>query len=212
MALHPSDLLKSPLVYVAFQALVGGTKMREWGLEAAQPRAGERVLDVGCGPAYYVENLGHVDYIGFDTDARYIAEAKARFPKARFFCEEFGPRHAESLGPFDAVMLMGLLHHLEDPYCDALLSLIARSLRPGGRVVALDPIVFPGQSAFSRFLSKNDRGDHVRTELGYRILGERHFATVEGRVVGDTLRCPAAAWLTVLRDPRPRPAEAATPP
>ena len=203
MALHPSDALKSPLVYVAFQALVGGTKMREWGLDAVDPRAGERVLDVGCGPAYYVKRLGHVDYIGFDTDARYIAEARQRFPAARFFCEEFGPKHAAELGPFDAVMLMGLLHHLEDDHADGLLGLCARSLRPGGRVVSLDPALFAGQSALSRFLSKNDRGDHVRTSPGYDRLAGRHFASVEGRVVGDTLRCPAASWLMVMRDPRP---------
>ena len=201
MAFHPSDALQSPLVYVAFQAVVGGTKMREWGLEAVAPRAGERVLDVGCGPAYYVDRLSHVDYIGFDTDQRYIEDARSRFPRARFFCEEFGPRHAAELGPFDAVMLMGLLHHLEDPHCDALLSLFAGALRPGGRVVALDTVVYPGQSAVSRLLAKNDRGDHVRTPEGFNRIGSRHFKQVEGRVVGDTLRCPAASWLMVLRDP-----------
>ena len=158
MGLHPSDVLESPAAYVALQYLVGGTKMREWGLEALAAKPGERILDLGCGPAYYVNRLGDVDYIGFDTHAPYIEAAKKRFPRARFYCELFGAKQAEALGPFDAVFLMGLLHHLEDEQVDELLGLAAAHLRPGGRVVALDTVVYPGQSAISRTLAKNDRG------------------------------------------------------
>lgn len=202
MGLHPSDVLESPAAYVALQYLVGGTKMREWGLEALAAKPGERILDLGCGPAYYVNRLGDVDYIGFDTHAPYIEAAKKRFPRARFFCELFGAKQAEALGPFDAVFLMGLLHHLEDEQVDELLGLAAAHLRPGGRVVALDTVVYPGQSAISRTLAKNDRGDHVRTEQGYTRLAKRHFDAVDGRVVGDSLTCPSAGWLMTLTAPR----------
>ncbi|MFO0553718.1 MAG: class I SAM-dependent methyltransferase [Polyangiaceae bacterium] len=205
MSLHPSDVLKSPPVYVAFQYLVGGSLMRDWGLDELAPRAGERILDIGCGPAYYVDRLGGVDYVGFDTDERYIESARKRFasnPRARFFCAHYDDVHARELAPFDGIMLMGLLHHLDDEYAEALLDLCGRSLAPGGRVVALDTVVFDGQSAMSRLLAKNDRGDHVRTSRGFTRLAERAFADVGGRVVGDTLRCPAASWLMTMRSPR----------
>ena len=202
MSLHPSDVLKSPAVYVAFQHLVGGPKMRTWALEALEAQPGERILDVGCGPVYYVEKgLPGVDYIGFDTDERYVAQARERLPNARIYCDHFGERYAKELGPFDGVIMMGLLHHLEDEVADDLLGIMARSLTPRGRVIALDTTFFEGQSALSRFLAKNDRGDHVRTQRGFERLAERHFASIEGRIVGDTLSCPAASWLMVCRDP-----------
>jgi SAM-dependent methyltransferase len=202
VSLHPSDVLKSPAVYVAFQHLVGGPKMRTWALEALQAKPGERILDVGCGPAYYVEKgLPGVDYIGFDTDERYVEQARERLPNARIYCDHFGERYAKDLGPFDGVIMMGLLHHLEDEVADDLLRIMARSLTPRGRVIALDTTFFEGQSALSRFLAKNDRGDHVRTQRGFERLAERHFASIEGRIVGDTLSCPAASWLMVCRDP-----------
>ncbi len=72
---------------------------------------------------------------------------------------------------------------------------------PGGKQAGGALIGAPLAAAAGSNLAKNDRGDHVRTQRGFERLAERHFASIEGRIVGDTLSCPAASWLMVCRDP-----------
>ncbi len=196
-------ILKHPSVYLLVQGVLGGVRARTWALAALRLQEGERLLDVGCGPAYYLGDLPRCAYFGFDTDQGYIAHAKARFgDRGRFFAEPYGEAHRAELAPFDAVMLMGLLHHLSDEAAHALLSLAARSLVPGGRLVALDTVFYDGQSRHSRFLAEKDRGTFVRRPEGFRDLARAHFDEVEGRVVGDTLTVVSSHFLMEARRPR----------
>lgn len=194
-------ILKSPEIYMAFQWLAGGIKMRSLCLDILKAREGEKVLDVGCGPAYYLNNLPRLDYYGFDTDDRYIEHARSRFgSRGRFYSQPFDIGHANELGPFDGVLLMGLLHHLDDGECDSLLRMIASSLRPGGRVVALDTVVHPKQHRFERWLAGHDRGRHVRTPDGFLALARPHFNSVDGQIPEIHLT-PSIYWVMTMRKP-----------
>jgi SAM-dependent methyltransferase len=202
MALHPSGLLSSPRLYVGFQYAVGGARMRDEALRELALQDGERVLDLGCGPAYYMPKLPRVEYWGFDTDRTYVDWARSHWKdRGRFFDEPFAEEHLGQVPKFDAIMLMGLLHHLDDDTSDSLLALLARALAPGGRVVALETVVYAGQSAVARFFSKNDRGDFVRSPEHYRRLGTRRFASESGRIVGG-FPFPTESYLMTLREPR----------
>lgn len=192
-------ILSLPSVYLGFQALVGATKMRSLCLALLQSKPGQKVVDIGCGPAYYLAELPAVDYFGFDTDARYIAHARKRFgERGRFFVEPFTQLHADTLGPFDGVLLMGLLHHLTDSECDALLSLVSRCLRPGGRVVTLDTVVHDHQGSFERWLALKDRGQYVRTPSGFEALAKLHFSDVRGTLT-SLPRVPSIYYAMVLQ-------------
>jgi hypothetical protein len=79
---------------------------------------------------------------------------------------------------------------------------VARSLAQGGRVVALDTVLFEGQSTVARLLAKNDRGDFIRYPEGFLALARRRFARVEHRIIGDTWRMPSSHFLMVLAEPR----------
>lgn len=199
----PSSVLRHPAVYVLFQRAVGAHLARAACVEVLAPVAGERIVDVGCGPAYYLGDLPDVDYHGFDTDEVYIQSARERWGrKGAFYCEPYAEKHRQLLAPVDGVMLMGLLHHLEDEDADAVLGLVARSLKPQGRAISLDTVLFEGQSAVSRALAKNDRGDFVRTPKGFERLARPHFADIQTDVIGDTLRMPSAHFRMVLKRPR----------
>ena len=115
--------------------------------------------------------------------------------------EPYTEAHRTTLPKFDAVMLMGLLHHLSDDEADGLLGLIARSLEPGGRVVALDTVFYDGQSRHSRWLAENDRGEFVRRPEGFRALASKHFGEIDGRVVGDSLTVVSSHYLMMLTRP-----------
>jgi arsenite methyltransferase len=108
---------------------------------AAQP--GERILDLGCGPGYYVAELaelvgpgGHV--AGMDQSAAMLAIARSR-------CEgrdntSFAEGDATALpfedGAFDAVLSVQVMEYVQD--VAAALAEVRRVLRPGGRVVLWD--------------------------------------------------------------------------
>lgn len=192
-------LLSLPSVYLGFQALVGGTKMRSLCLALLEPQPGQRIVDIGCGPAYYLADLPAVDYHGFDTDARYIDHARKRFgSRGRFYVEPFTQMHADTLGPFDRVLLMGLLHHLSDSECAALLALLSRCLRPGGRVVTLDTVLHDRQGSMERWLAQNDRGTYVRSPSGFEALAKSHFSDVQG-TLPSLPRVPNIYYAMVLK-------------
>lgn len=196
--------------YILSQRLVGADRARAECLAALGARAGDRILDVGCGPAYYVAGLPECDYVGFDTNSAQIAVARARFGhRARFFDEPYTAEHQRALAPFDKVLLLGILHHLDDASARDLLDLVARSLRPNGLVVALDTPLFVEQSPLSRFLAKNDRGDYIRYPDAFLQLARASFERVESRLLGDTPLMPSSFFMMVMSGPRTTPLAAA---
>ncbi|AKT37127.1 SAM-dependent methyltransferase [Chondromyces crocatus] len=202
MAFSLTALLDDASAYILLQRAVGAHLARHACIEALAPRPGDHILDIGCGPAYYLDRLPRCDYHGFDTDERYIAHARRQFgDRAKFFDEPYTEARRAELPRFEGVLLMGLLHHLDDRESDELLDLVGRSLAPGGRVVSLDTVLFDDQSRLSRFLAKNDRGLFVRSPEAFRSLARHRFGRVEDRLLGDTLRMPAAHFMMVLSEP-----------
>ena len=75
-------------LYLALQKGIGADRIRYRCLDEAELKPGDRILDVGCGPAYYFDRLPEVSYVGFDTSAPYIAYARKRYgDRGEFRCE-----------------------------------------------------------------------------------------------------------------------------
>lgn len=178
-------LLAHPAIYILAQRALLAARPRYQCLDELDVRVGQRVLDVGCGPAYYLNALPRgVEYHGFDTDARYLDYARRRFAdRGTFHLGVFSEAERESLPHFDRVLLMGLLHHLDDEQAHALLGLLARSLTPGGVVVTLDTCFDEELGPLQRLLARQDRGRYVRHTGAFRALAAAHFNHVEGRLL-----------------------------
>ena len=85
------SLLSVPAVYRVFRALVRGGNANAYMTEYVKPVAGEKVLDIGCGPGEILEELPAVDYLGFDISTKYIEAALKRYgQRGRFFCGDVG--------------------------------------------------------------------------------------------------------------------------
>ena len=106
-------------------------------VELAQVRAGQRALDVGCGPgaltAQLVEQLGADAVAAIDPSAPFVAAMRARFPEV-----DVRSGVAEDLpypdDEFDLALAQLVVHFMADPV--AGLREMARVTRPGGLVVA----------------------------------------------------------------------------
>ena len=206
-------LLGHHLLYVALQRGLGADRLRYRCLEELALQDGNTVIDVGCGPAYYFARLPRVRYYGFDTSPRYIEHARQRWgsDQAEFRCEIFGEEHLSQIPPADAVLLLGLLHHLSDEASRHLLRVAARALAPGGRVIAVDPTLYPSQNRISRWMSENDRGEYVRTPEQFVALARETFGTVGGEIVDDATRIPTSHWMMRMSDPVRTPDRETTP-
>jgi SAM-dependent methyltransferase len=196
-------LLGHHSIYVGLQRFVGADRLRYRCLDELDLKPGETVLDLGCGPAYYLGRLPRdVRYFGFDTSTRYIEHARKRWGDAPQFRDElFTEAHAEQLPPINAVMLLGLLHHLSDEQCRQLLTLVGRALAPGGRVISVDPCFEPTQGRISHWMSANDRGGYVREPEGFTGLAREFFKDVDGDVLNTTTRIPSSHWMMRMSSP-----------
>jgi SAM-dependent methyltransferase len=189
-------------LYIALQKGIGADRIRYRCLDEAELKPGDRVLDVGCGPAYYFDWLPEVEYVGFDTSERYVAYARRRYgERGDFRCEILTAEHLSKLGQFDAVLLLGLLHHLDDADSASLLDLSAKALAPGGRVVSCDTTVHEGQRRVSRWMSENDRGGYVRRPESYDSLARARFGELETHLLYDLTRVPTSIYMMRMAAP-----------
>jgi len=103
-------------------------------LEILKPRAGERVLDVGCGTGQLTHEIAQsgAGVLGIDSSPEMIAQARQNYPKLAFRLVDAASFRADE--PFDAVFSNAALHWMKPP--EPVVAAIAAALREGGRFVA----------------------------------------------------------------------------
>jgi 2-polyprenyl-3-methyl-5-hydroxy-6-metoxy-1,4-benzoquinol methylase len=156
-------------------------------------RAGERVLDVGCGEGRFAAELvgAGARVVGIDVAEEPLRRARARHP-------ELDLRLVDGEGPwdladasFDVVWAGEVIEHVADTA--AWLSEVRRVLRSGGSLLVSTPAV--GRLALARaslsrrtFAERFDpRGDHLRfysRETLGQLLGELGFEQIRVRPAG----------------------------
>ncbi|MDN3517537.1 class I SAM-dependent methyltransferase [Aquisalimonas lutea] len=100
-------------------------------VELLAPRAGERILDLGCGDGALTRVIADAGcgVLGVDASPEMVAAAREQGLEARVVDGEDLPFD----GDFDAVFSNAALHWMTRP--DRVLSGVRHSLRPGGRFV-----------------------------------------------------------------------------
>ena len=179
-------IFSRPAFYDAFQALMGARRGRRELVERfIRPEPRSRVLDLGCGTAEILDFLPHtVEYWGYDSSVNYISSARTRFgSRGHFRCAEVSRATLEGMPRFDVVLMIGLLHHLDDAAGRNALGLARDALAREGRLVTVDPCLAEGQNPVARCLIKLDRGQSVRDACGYRALATTCFPEVSGTLL-----------------------------
>lgn len=108
------------------------------------------VLDIGCGYGLVslLLSLSHPSaaYAGTDIDPWRIrrarqAASKLQIGNLRFWCADVRTLQPERT--YDAILLIDVLHHIDDSSKQALLATCARSLSPGGVLLVKDILPRP---------------------------------------------------------------------
>ncbi len=120
-------------------------------VELLSPRAGERILDLGCGTGRLTAEIATTgaDVIGIDQSPEMISQARAQFRALHF--EVADARHMHFERQFDAVFSNAVLHWIVEP--ELVVRAVGTALVPGGRFVA----EFGGKGNVSRLLDAINR-------------------------------------------------------
>jgi 2-polyprenyl-3-methyl-5-hydroxy-6-metoxy-1,4-benzoquinol methylase len=100
------------------------------------------VLDIGCGPAYFLTLGGNQikQYYGVDYDATLIAENKKRFPESKFFKKDLDEDTLDINHKFDVIMMIALVEHIFNQ--KFLFQQAKKCLKPNGIIVITTPTPF----------------------------------------------------------------------
>lgn len=158
------------------------------------------ILDVGCGRGYALQDLaalGYTNLQGMDTDANQAAFARS---------QQLDVIHAESTETFLAtrpahyavILLMDVLEHVPRDKQPGFIQAVARSLRPGGRLVCTVP---NAASAIASYWLHNDYTHHVSftaDSLSW-LLDQCGFAKTRCAAIELSLRPRFLFWLPTPR-------------
>ena len=165
--------------------------------EYIQPTTGCSVLDVGCGPATILDFLPNVKYIGLDHNPNYIATATRKYgSKGTFICAGVDQLNDYGLKTFDRIIILGVMHHLDDAQLAQLMMSLRDRLNHGGVLITFDVAFEDKQNLIAKLLAKNDRGKFVRTKDQFIKFIEMSFKVQQADLRHNLLRVPYTHLLT----------------
>ena len=93
-----------------------------------------KCLDLGCGNGRFgiwLAKQRRIDYLGLDQNQYLLDHARKSLPQARLFRHDI-TKPWRLKDKFDLVAILGVMHHLPQPYRLPLLKRAAAHLKPGG--------------------------------------------------------------------------------
>ncbi|BAY20303.1 type 11 methyltransferase [Calothrix sp. NIES-2100] len=103
-------------------------------LQLLNPKAGELILDLGCGTGQLTEKIAQTgaQVMGIDSAATMIEKARQNYPQIEFDVAD--ARNFQVEKPCDAVFSNAVLHWVKQ--AEQAIASIHQALKPGGRFVA----------------------------------------------------------------------------
>jgi len=134
----------------------------------------KKVLDIGCGTGEFANLFSKFDYYGIDISIKYIKYAaennKGNFKVMDATKLEFPDNN------FNYILIMAILHHLDDDRISKVLLEARRVLKPGGKILIMeDAKIAKLENLAIKFFQKFDKGDFIRTPEQYNNIVKKYF-------------------------------------
>ncbi len=122
-----------------------------------------KILDIGCGSGEISRFFNDLDYIGIDVNPDYIEFARKIYKK------NFEEMNAQKLRfkkrYFDYVVIIGVLHHIDDKNCSLILNEITRVIKNDGKIIIIEDVNTQSKiDLLGNIIRKLDVGEHIRTQ------------------------------------------------
>ena len=138
------DLYVEPYGRGMLNSLTGTPQYLSWLARLVRPHLGDTVLEIGAGIGHMTGRLiaRRVEYVACERDPLYLHALRNRFLRTPNVCvkalDPASPADLEGMeGSFDTALCLNVLELLEAP--EKTVAALARSLKPGGALVALVP-------------------------------------------------------------------------
>jgi len=131
-------------------------------------------LDFGCGTGELAACFPADYYTGVDIAAHYLRYA------GRTYAGRFAVMSGAALGldqaRFDAALVLGVLHHMNDELARTSAAELHRALKPGATLLVMEDIPPPDRwNIAGHAMHWLDRGGFIRSDADYRALLEPLF-------------------------------------
>lgn len=128
-----------------------------------------RLLDFGCGIGILASIFPKKKYVGFDLDSEAISYAKEINPGYNFLVGDATTFKFKE--KFDLIIVVGVLHHLNDKEVRSAMKIMSRLLSEKGSIVIIEaiPPIYKW-NILGQFLRALDNGHFVRSIDSYRAL------------------------------------------
>ena len=187
-------ILEIPIIYDFYQNLVSTKTMWNTVFKSFIDTSEDLiVLDCGCGTSKYRELIEAKKYIGLDFNSSYIEEARSKFTKDTFKVVDLTKLQTKDYEKVDRIILLGIIHHLDDIQSRVLLDKLYNLLTEHGVIYTLDPLFVNVEKTSDRianFIASKDRGQYVREEKEYLKLFSYKIKKIDKTVFNNLLRVP----------------------
>lgn len=160
---------------LTFDYLVIKQVVRKW---AASKRV--TAVDLGCGIGEFSTFFSKKKYLGIDLDSDSIKLANKLYPGYLFKTGDITTFASKQ--KFDRVLVVGVLHHLDNKSFSKSLQTIDKSLKKTGRAIIIEAIPpLLKYNFIGKLLRAHDQGKYVRKFNDYQNMLKKKFHIIHAK-------------------------------
>lgn len=141
---------------------------RQYVADVPAPKAGDIMLDVGCGWGLLMRAFLDVGFAaeGIDISAGQVREAKARGVNATLVRDSVEFLEANP-GRYAVITLFDVLEHIPAPEQARLMTAIGVALKPGGRLLLKTPSAYSSAATVMRYIDPTHQNTLTNSVLNF---------------------------------------------